>query len=282
MKSQRGFTLVELVVGLIIMGLVGAALARVFISQQRLTVAQVEQASMQANVRTGTLILANELRELATGVSGGTDIKAFSATSLTYRAMRSLALACRVTATRVYLRATPIFGARAITAGRDSMLLFVEHAPSDPDDDEWVSLPITGVANSNCPDLSPAIRLSTPATPPASELRTDAPVRTFEIMRIAPVVAGSHNWLGAQSLSDPAAPPLTPVAGPITVAGLTFAYFDANGNVTGVRNNIRSIQITLRGQSDWDVRPGSAIGVPLQPLLDSLVTTVTLRNAPIP
>jgi prepilin-type N-terminal cleavage/methylation domain-containing protein len=282
MNRQRGFTLVELIMGLIIMGMVSAVLARVFISQQRLTVAQVEQASMQANVRTGTLILANELRELATGVSGGTDIKAFSATSLTYRAMRSLGLACRVTSTRVYLRASPMFGARPIAAGRDSMLLFVEHDPNDPDDDEWVNLPITGVANSTCPDLSPAIRLSTSTTPVSTELRIDAPVRTFEIMRIGAVLAGGHNWLGAQSLTDPSAPPLTPVAGPITVAGLSFTYFDANGNVTGLRNNIRSIRITLRGQSDWDVRPGSTIGVALQPLLDSLVTTVTLRNAPVP
>jgi prepilin-type N-terminal cleavage/methylation domain-containing protein len=276
MRRQRGFTLVELLIGLIIMGMVAGVMARVFISQQRLTVAQVEQASMQANVRTGTLILANELREVATGVSGGTDIKTFSATQVTYRAMRSLALACSTSVSRVFILATPVFGARPITAVRDSMLLFVENSSSDPSDDAWVSLPITGIANATCRG-EPAFRLSTGTVPLG--VRPDAPVRTFEIMQIAPVLAGGHNWLGAHSLTDPAIPPLTPVAGPITVAGLTFAYLDSIGNTTGFRSNIRSIRITLRGQSDWDVRPGSTIGVPLQPLLDSLVTTVTLRNA---
>lgn len=282
MSRPRGFTLVELIMALVVLGLVATALARMFISQQRLTVAQVEQASMQANVRTGTLILANELRELATGVSGGTDIKIFNATTLRYRAMRSLALACRVSLGSVRIRTTPIFGARPIEANRDSMLLFVEHDPSTSTDDQWVALPITGISASTCPDGSPALRLATVGPPPAADVDTLAPVRTFEIMEVAPVLAGGHNWLGAHSLSDPAALPLTPVAGPITVAGLAFDYLDANGNVTGTRANIRSLRITLRGQTDYDVRPGGALGVPLQPLQDSLVTTVTLRNAPVP
>jgi prepilin-type N-terminal cleavage/methylation domain-containing protein len=290
MSERRGFTLVELLMGLIVMGLVAAVLARVFISQQRLTVAQVEQASMQANVRTGTLILANELRELGTGLSSGTDIKTFTATTLRYRAMRSLALACRVTSTTVRIRTTPIFGARPIVAVQDSMLVFVEGDPSTESDDRWASLRISGVSTpSTCLDGSPAISLTTSINTTTYPLASfgvtasnDAPVRTFEIMELAPVLAGGHNWLGAHSLTDPSALPLTPVAGPITVAGLTFSYLDASGNPTATRSAIRGIRITLRGQTDWDVRPGGAIGVPMQPLLDSLVTTVTIRNAPVP
>lgn len=282
MTAHRGFTLVELLMGLIIMGLVAAALSRVFISQQRLTVAQVEQASVQSNVRTGTLILANELKEIANGVSGGNDIKSFSATSLTYRAMRSFAVACGMTSGSVRIRQTPIYGARPITAGRDSMLLFVEHNSSTTSDDEWVRLPITGITVSTCltPDAGPAYRLASSGLPIPGEVKFDAPVRTFEIMEVGPVLAGGHNWLGARSVS--AGESLTPVAGPITVAGLTFTYLDADGAVTGTRSAIRSIRITLRGQSDWNVRPGGALGVPLQPLLDSLVTLVTLRNANVP
>ncbi len=283
MNRRGGFTLVELLMGLIIMGLVAAALTRVFISQQRLTVAQVEQASLQSNVRVGTQILTNELKEIGTGVSGGSDIKNFSSTQLSYRAMRSFALACAATnspSPRVYIRKTKVFGARPITAIRDSMLLFIENSSSTASDDDWEQLPINSISSSNCPDGEEAYRLNTNTIPNnAMGVRPDAPVRTFEIMEVAPVLAGDHNWLGAHSLTDPANLPLTPVAGPITLSGLTFAYLDLNGNPTGTRSSIRSIRITLRGQSDWDVRPGSTIGVPLQPLLDSLVTTVTLRNA---
>ncbi len=281
MSGRRGFTLVELIMALVVLGLVATALARIFISQQRLTVAQVEQASMQANVRTGTLILSNELRELATGLSSGPDIQTFTATTLRYRAMRSLGLACRVTSSRVYLRASPLYGARPISTTRDSMLLFVEHDPTTSGDDAWISLPINSISASTCLDGSAALRLSTTAGLPLAEIQfPDAPVRTFEIMELAPVLAGGHNWLGARSIT--AGEALTPVAGPITVAGLTFAYLDRDGNITGSRANIRSIRITLRGQTDWDVRPGGALGVPLQPLQDSLVTTVSLRNAPVP
>lgn len=275
MRRERGFTLVELLMGLIVMSLVAAILTRVFISQQRLSVAQVEQASMQSNVRTGTQIVANELRELAVG---NEDIKAFNATSLSYRAMRSFGIVCQVSLSSLRIRSTPIFGARPITAGRDSMLLFVEKDPSDTTDDAWVSLPITGTTAATCPDGTPALRLATNNPPVASDVQLDAPLKTFEIMEIAPVLAGGHNWLGAHSLTKPGGEELTPVAGPITVAGLSFNYLDINGNTTGTRSNIRSIRLTVRGQSDWNVRPGASLGQAAAPLIDSLVTTVTLRN----
>ena len=280
--KRAGFTLVELLMGLIIMGIVATVLTRVFISQQRLTVAQVEQASLQANVRTGTLILANELRELAAGVSGGADIKSFRADSLSYRAMRSFAISCQIGASSVRVHRDPIFGARPISPGRDSMLLFVDRLPNTDTDDQWWNLAITDTSAATCPDGTPAIRLGTNSPPPATDVPGDAPVRTFEIMEIAPVLAGGHNWLGAHSLTKPGGEPLTPVAGPITLAGLTFTYLDSTGNTTANRSRIRSIRIVLRGQSDWNVRPGGALGVALQPLLDSLVTTVTLRNVRIP
>jgi len=279
---RRGYTLVELVIALVILGLVATVLSRIFITQQRLTVSQVEQASMQANVRTGTVILTNELRELATNAAGATDIRAISATGLTYRAMRSLALACQASRDTVWVRASPLFGARPIIANRDSMMLFVEGNPSTSSDDRWTRIRITSVdLASNCsgtPAIALATRIDTIANP-LSAIVLDAPVRTYEIMQLGPVLAGGHNWLGARSVS--AGESLTPVAGPITLAGLTFTYLDSLGNTTATRSQVRSIRITLRGQSDWSVRPGVS-DLPVQPLQDSLVTTVTLRNTPIP
>jgi prepilin-type N-terminal cleavage/methylation domain-containing protein len=278
----RGFTLIELVIALVVLGLVATVISRVFITQQRLTVSQVEQASMQANVRTGTLIVANELRELAAGSFSNGDLVSIGATGLTYRAMRSLALACRVTRDSIRVRVNPLFGARPITPNRDSMAIFVEGNPSTASDDRWTIVRITGIdSSSTCggaPALALATRIDTIANP-LSAFVLDAPVRTFEIMELGPVLAGGHNWLGARSVS--AGESLTPVAGPITIAGLSFAYFDSLGNVTGIRSRVRSIRITLRGQTDWSVRP-SVTNLPVQPLEDSLVTTVTLRNAPMP
>jgi prepilin-type N-terminal cleavage/methylation domain-containing protein len=47
---RRGFTLVEMLVAMVVVGIVGAALIRLLSNQQRLSVTQVEQAMLQSNV----------------------------------------------------------------------------------------------------------------------------------------------------------------------------------------------------------------------------------------
>ena len=61
---RRGFTLVEMLVAMVVVGIVGAALIRLLSNQQRLSVTQVEQAMLQSNVRVGTQVLASELQEM--------------------------------------------------------------------------------------------------------------------------------------------------------------------------------------------------------------------------
>ncbi|HXI21820.1 MAG TPA: prepilin-type N-terminal cleavage/methylation domain-containing protein [Gemmatimonadales bacterium] len=277
---HRGFTLVELLVALVVLSLVATGLSKIFLTQQRLTVSQVEQASLQSNVRTGSLVLSNELREIASDTSGASDIVSFSPTALTYRAMRSLGLACQVSETEVRLLATPLYGARPIQV-TDSMLLYVEGDPNVSTDDHWLALDIRGIHSTTC-GASAAIGLSTwidTTANPLGDILLEAPVRTFEIMQLAPVAAGGQTWLGAASLSQGQV--LTPVAGPLTVNGLGFTYLDSLGNVTATRSRIRSIQIALRGQTDRAVRTASDMSV-LAPSQDSLVTTITLRNTPEP
>ena len=53
MSQRRGFTLVEVLLALIIMGVVTGALYRLLNTNQRLALAQAEQVSLQSNVRTG-------------------------------------------------------------------------------------------------------------------------------------------------------------------------------------------------------------------------------------
>ena len=94
---RRGFTLVEMLVALIVVGLLGQGLYRVLANQQRLAVTQVEQAVLQSNVRVGSLVLANELQELGGDATSAADLEAANTTSVTYRAMRSMGFACQVT-----------------------------------------------------------------------------------------------------------------------------------------------------------------------------------------
>jgi prepilin-type N-terminal cleavage/methylation domain-containing protein len=279
MRGTRGFTLIELLIAVVIMGLVGVAIIRVLSNQQRLAVSQVEQASVQQNVRTGLNVVSNELRELATSSSGATDIVSLSPNAITYRAMRSLGFACQISATEVRILVTPLYGARTITPGRDGMMLFAERDSTLDSDDSWLQLPITAVGATDCAGR-PALSLSTAITMPLDSLQVGAPVRTFETMEVGLVSAGGLEWLGARSVSG-GQPALVPVAGPVTMSGVEFAAFDSLGASTATLSRIRSLTITLRGQSDRSVRTGGNVNA-LQPIQDSLIIQVQLRNTPRP
>jgi prepilin-type N-terminal cleavage/methylation domain-containing protein len=275
---RRGFTLVEMLVAMVVVGLVGAALIRLLSNQQRLSVTQVEQAMLQSNVRVGTQVLASELQEMGSDIAA-VDLVTASASSVTYRAMRTLGFACAVTSSQVKIRTSPLYGTRLPVAGQDSLLLFVEKDPDISSDDRWRAFPITSVTGGSCSGTA-AITLGTALDSASNaDVLVEAPVRTFEIMQIAPVTQSGVDFLGARSVS--AGQALQAVAGPLQTGGLSIAYYDSLGNVTGTLARIRSISITLRGQSDRAVRAGGTSAT-VQPVQDSLVRWVTLRNSPLP
>lgn len=280
--STRGFTLVEMLIGLVLLGIVTTTIYRVLTTNQRLSRAQTEQVSLQSSVRIGALAVASELREIGINSAGATDILAMSANGITYRAMRSSGLACQVSATQVRVLNTPttFFSSRSIVAGQDSMVLYVEGDPNLSSDDSWLVLPITGVSNSTC-GANAALALATTintATTPLATIVVDAPVRTFEVMELAVLNAGGQDWLGVRSVS--AGQALQPALGPITANGLDLAYFNAAGAVTANRAQVQSIRITIRGVTDRTVR--AAGQSPLALDSDSLAMRITLRNAPHP
>src|SRR2546422_7731365 len=92
-RGRRGFTMVELLVALVLLGLVSAALYRVLVNNQRLYMAQTQRIDLSQNIRAAGSILPAEFREL--DASEG-DITAMSATSISIRAMRWLGFACNV------------------------------------------------------------------------------------------------------------------------------------------------------------------------------------------
>ena len=63
MRGRAGFTLVELLIGIILAGVVGLALTRMVMTTQRVSRAQAQQTDLQGSMRTGALLLPAELRE---------------------------------------------------------------------------------------------------------------------------------------------------------------------------------------------------------------------------
>ena len=105
--------MVELMVALVLVLMVGGVTYQLLVNNQRVSRAQTSQVSLQDNVRSGALILGNELREVgydavtatAAGaaaqvpglaVANNPDLVAIGPDSIRYRAMRALGFTCSV------------------------------------------------------------------------------------------------------------------------------------------------------------------------------------------
>ena len=278
LRTRRGFSLLEVTAALVLLGLVSATVYRVLLTQQRLAQLQVEEMSLQANLRAGVGALTAELQEIAVD-SAGSDIQALGRDSITYRAMRTAGFACEVSGTNVRILARS-FGYRAPQAGRDSLLLFVEGDSAIATDDRWIAAPIMAVRSGATCAGRPAVDLATAldsTAVPLSDIQFDAPARTYEVMQVKLYSSGGRHWLGARSVS--AGETIQPVLGPLTPAGLTLTYVDSAGTPTGDPRQVRGIAVTLRVVTDRLVRSWAGEG-PLAAAQDSGVALVTLRNAP--
>jgi prepilin-type N-terminal cleavage/methylation domain-containing protein len=276
--NRLGFSLIELLVVVVLMGIVGATLTRVLLNMQRSARAQSERVTLQGNLRAGIAFVPAELRDLSAA-----DIGTASRTAIRYRAMRAAGVACNANATQIVLNNALTFRYRDIVAGRDSLLVYVETDPLVGNDDRWVAVGIAGVGNTTCPDGSAATLLTVSNagagyatyTDTLAQIVLQAPVRTFEQMEIGLYASGGRSWLGARSISAGEAS-LQPVLGPLVAdSGFKLTYRDQNGTETATIANMRTIDVSIVGETGAPITAayGSA-----HIAEDSVVTRVQLRN----
>jgi prepilin-type N-terminal cleavage/methylation domain-containing protein len=282
--DRHGFTLPELMVSTVLMLIVGGAAYQLLVTTQRLARAQVEQVSLQSNVRSGALVVANELRELAT-TAGGTpdqnDIVRIASSDITYRAMRGLGFICQPpSTTQVRISRSSFSGYRDPQPIRDSAYVFIAGASGTGVDDAWVPLAISRVSSSGpCPGAAgPGITLTVSNATVLSGLVVGTPIRIYEVMQLKLYQSEGHSWLGARSVSGGEA--LQPVVGPLADdTGFRLDYLDGRGLPTADLTAIKNIRFTVQGVSAEAVRSGG--GQPLR-AEDGLTAQVALRNASWP
>ena len=296
--------MIELMMGLVLTLLVSAVTYQLLANNQRVSRGQTAHVSLQDNVRAGALIVTNELREVGyDDISAAatlkmayapinlnrTDLVTIGAGGVSYFTMRGLGFTCSVVngaPSKVIVKQSTYSVLRTPVA-TDSLFLYVENDNQTASDDAWVHLGITGApANQNCPDGSAgwAFTVGFPAGLTAAGVMPNVvlggPVRLAEVMRLEYYASGGKSWLGMKSVSTGSA--LEPVIGPLADStagqrGLTFRYLDKANAVTAVKNDVRSIEVTLKGVTDERVRGSAAARGAVDTL--SLVTTVALRNA---
>ncbi len=279
MPQRRGFTLIEVLIALVIMGVVTGAIYQLLNTNQRLSLAQAEQVNLQSNVRSGSLVVPNELRELNTWLGGGADrndVLAAASDGITYRAMRGLGFVCQAPAgNQLIVSVTSWSGLRDPDASRDDLYVFVDGPDTDEDDDDtWSQVILTGATNTaGACGASDGYVLTGAGAMPVVPLNT--PVRVFERMRLELYSADGQWWLGASPVKPGVN--LQPVLGPLTDDGLQLVYFNSAGAVTADLTAISSIGITVQGLTEDAVRAGGA--GPMGHPEETLATQVLLRNS---
>jgi prepilin-type N-terminal cleavage/methylation domain-containing protein len=271
LRMERGYTLVEIMIALVITLVVAGALHDVLRSTQRLSRAQAGQAALQANLRTGALAVANELRELGT-VAGGTaaqnDVLRATNATVVYRAMRGVGFLCQPsTTTALRIARTGFTGHRDPQPGRDSLYVLVTGDGAGT----WLAVAIAGVSTAaECPGMGPGISLAIPSTDAVAGLESGTPVRITEVMELRLYQSEGKSWLGARSVS--AGEAIQPLVGPLADGnGFSLEFRNGSGDPTLDLTRIRGIRAVLRGSLE-----GAAAAE------QQLSTSVTLRSTAQP
>lgn len=299
---RSGFTLVEVMVALVLLGMVSVVLYQALVSTQRVTDALHQRGNLQSALRAGGLTVPGELQQLTIGSSSTldsvTDISAITDTSITYRAMRGFYTLCQSTVDATALTAVRVLPSAFTSeyrppAATDSGLVFWEGDTLSTYDDTWIPVGISGVASTTCTyPSSPATTKAAytigltgsgiPASFALSKLYPGAPIRTFETNELLLYASGGSEWLGLSvngGAAQPVLGPLAPTSG--SVYGFQLTYYDSTGTaLTATSTNIpkvRAIGVMLRGVTRSQV---AAAGRTRSLIHDSLMAVVTLRNAP--
>lgn len=292
--SRRGFTMIELLVALVLLGLVSTAIYRVLVNNQRLYMAQTQRIDLSQNIRAANTILSAEFRELD-AFDG--DITAMGPDSIVIRGMRWLSFICVPPAltgvnagNQMIIRGnavgTPMFfGSRYINEATDSLLIYLDGNQTTRTDDYFVPGRIAATpGNQQCPAVGaiaaqPGTRIVfdgnfIAGTNVAGAITVGAPVRGFERVKYRLYQpAGDTSWyIGFQ----PGGQTIQPLVGPLLANGLTFSYFNAAGAVTAVRTQVARIDVTVRARSQNAVRRGGQEAA--RTIVDSITFSVALRN----
>ncbi len=294
--KERGFTLVELLVSLVLLGVVTSAALQVVIASQRGFEWHAASADLAANMRVAISLIPDELRGLDAGDPLGSDIVAARPSSISYKVTRSLYFACRTPtpgSNVVVVDARFRLGMRGIDPAVDSLLIYSESDPRSTEDDRWLHAKVESVrASQDCPGRRPGITLqvSNVTAPGLASVRAGAPVRAFELNRLHLYRdSGGDWWLGTKRYRIASGgrggrggrggwTRTQPVVGPLTDSGIHFKYLNGRGEETSDRAGIARISIAVTGRSQYRVHTsGGAVDF----LTDRLSTGVQLRNNPI-
>jgi len=299
-RAKAAFTLVEVLVTMLILGIIGTALTRVMVKQQQAYRDTAKEADMQREIRLTSSLLPSELR--STSSSGG-DVLEMDEDKVTFLANIGSSIVCgKVGNTHVIL---PPLNTAGVTTTNwysqpvngDSVFLYNDSLSAGSEDDVWDRRPLQNITWSN---LCPGAPYTDPVLDAGKQrwmvgigglgipdsVRIGSVVRFARPVRYSIYAAASGRWyVGYQEYVNGAWTAIEAVGGPYNrflagdanPSGLQFRYFDSTGvRLTNIadRLSVSRIDVYLRANG------GIAAVTERQPnvLRDSVMMRIAVRN----
>ena len=298
LRRRAGYTLIEALVVMTLLGIIGGSLVSLLTRQQRFYRDAGETVAVRRELRTGASLLPMEARSLSTV---GGDVLAMSNGSFTFRATIGSGVACAVGSAALTLPPTNL-AKHTLTAwytppaAGDTVFVFDEDTLAGAEDDKWRKYGVQSVTTStsacpgapytdaalDLPSTKPRWVLAVDGGPLPASIKPGAVVRITRPVRYSLFAAGSGRWYlgyeehrgGAWSTVEPVGGPYLPSNGSGAGGGLRFAYFDTLGTTTTMRDRLARVDVVLRAESG----PSSMPGREGEPLRDSLLFRIGIRN----
>ncbi len=286
-RPGSGFTLVELMVGLVVATIVGMAAITIAVRHEHLAFALEQIIQSRRALREGADALRYDLRSMAPQQDA---IYSMGASFVEFRMATGFSILCGVDSTRTLL----IFPARTSRAPNvtswivapeagDTVMLFAASADSARWDLHAVaSAPTSGpVCSPNFvaargPAATLALRV---AMPIASDIAPGAVLRFVRRARYELYRAADGGWyLGFRDCLVTRATPcatVQPVSGPYARGGLQFRFLDSADTPTADPRRVSRIDVVLRAESAMRLHvPGMTPGA----FADSVLFTIRPRR----
>lgn len=309
-RARRGMTIAEVIVAMVLLGVVGAGIIRIFTKQQQSYRDLSLTAAARRELRLGATVLPSEFRSISTA---GGDIAAMDEDELEMRAYLGTGVVCAIDfgpPSRIWVLPTNLtyhtLTSYIATPGvQDTLFIYDENTLKGSEDDRWLKYGVTGVDNDNgacagtplahatqdAPAVKPRRRYVIHGEPGFEQLpptvQVGTVVRFTRPVRYRIYQEASGSWYlgmqeytsGAWGATEPLAGPFRPFqSGDANPSGLQFRFYDVNGTrITNMANtgDVTRIDVFLRtnaGASAITERAGAA-------LRDSVVMRVAIRNA---
>ncbi len=263
-NRRSGFTLIELMISVSLLGIIGVMLTSVLVRQQRFHRAVANVTDARARMRDIATIMPTDLRSVSTA---GKDLLAISDTSMQFRSFLGASIMCRfASATVIDLPPKSLASGNVLTAWinppapNDIAYLYDDGTAGGNIDDSWAPFTISDTSSStnaaNCPttttppfttaadNAARRYQLTLATAPVQARVKVGAPIRFAREVRYSIYQASDAQWYvgfqrctpnlvyglaGACGTREVLAGPVLAGAADTLTSGLFFVYYNKAG-----------------------------------------------------